>query len=241
MWFNLEYVPESSLLTATWIFRSEVVLDGVTVEDAWNYILTDPDDKAIQHWHPEVSKILWENPSKKNAAGTTRIVTFKDWLLMILLAGPIQIDEHVDIWDDGNGRGSDGERDGGGGDQDNDITMRRFGFYFKATTRPSFLTFKSGREEFKVEQVITCREDDGDEKEETGSGSNVKHQCVGVKFTRIVALEPAFLTRWVLGFVVHSRLKYVFETKCPRRLLAAFKEDKFGIHQPKKKSNDEGD
>jgi hypothetical protein len=203
MWFNLKFVPESFLKSATWIFTSEVVLNDVSVDDVWKYIIMDKDDTAIKYWHPEVSKIEWlrddEQKQRERGEGgvVERIVTYKDWPFMILLAGPVRIHEHFDVWDDHHRDATTGA-----------TKMRRMGFYFKSLTRPSFLTYTGGREEFKVEQL-------------DGGG--------GCKFTRIVALEPAFAVRWILGFITYPRLKYVFETKCPRRLLQAFKDNKFGI------------
>jgi hypothetical protein len=62
--------------------------------------------------------------------GSERTV-FKDTLFMILLAGALKIEEHFDVWEEGT----------------------KFQFYFKAMNRPNILTYKSGREEFKVEAI----------------------------------------------------------------------------------------
>ena len=241
MWFNLKFVPaESFLENASWIFRSEVVLEGVTVEQFWDYVLCD--DDALQQWHPECAKIEWketataeaaattternsiskddnENEQKivKNAPGVERVVTYKDWPFMILLAGPIQIYEHFDVWEDGRTDVSSKNNK-----KKTSADVRRFQFYFKAFSRPSFLTYTGGREEFKVEPVYV---DDNGTSSSSGSG---------VKFTRIVALEPAFVVRWVLGFIAYPRMKYVFETKCPKRLVEAFESNKFNIPKQQK-------
>jgi hypothetical protein len=75
----------------------------------------------------------------------------------------------------------------------------KFQFYFKAMNRPNLLTYNSGREEFKVEAISdkTC------------------------KFTRIVALEPGFLTRWVLGFIAYPYLKTMFTQTVPESFVKA--------------------
>ena len=247
MWFNLNFVPpESFLETASWIFRSEVVLEGVSVEQFWDYILTN--DDALQQWHPECSKIEWkvqqieneedsneDKPENRHRTTTTtgggrgaeRVVTYKDWPFMILLLGPIQIYEHFDIWEDGGSSVNSISSSSSSNVNAATNVPRRYGFYFKAFTRPSFLTYTGGREEFKIEPVYV--DDGGDsgggEGGRSGTGSSVK-------FTRIVALEPAFIVRWILGFIAYPRMKYVFETKCPKRLVEAFQSNKFNIPKP---------
>jgi hypothetical protein len=78
----------------------------------------------------------------------------------------------------------------------------KFQFYFKAMNRPNILPYKSGREEFKVEAISdkTC------------------------KFTRTVALEPGFLTRYVLGFIAYPHMKKMFTQKVPDSLVKAVAE-----------------
>ena len=59
--------------------------------------------------------------------------------------------------------------------------------------------FAGGREEFKVQAISSGR-------------------C---KFTRTVALEPAFVTRYILGWLVYPELKRLFTVQCPQRLVEA--------------------
>jgi hypothetical protein len=63
--------------------------------------------------------------------------------------------------------------------------------------RPHILSYKSGREEFKVEAI-------SDKKS---------------KFIITVALEPGFLTRYVLGFIAYPHMKKMFTQKVPESLL----------------------
>lgn len=197
MWFKLRHdVPESFLETAPWIFRSEVTVD-MTVDECWKVLL---DDNAWGTWHPEVLNVQWKKKdggggdagsvAMKGEAGAERTVVFSDALFNVLLMGSVGIDEKFDVWDDKN---------------DN---VRRLSFYFQGMTRPNFLTYTAGREEFRVERT-------GDD----GSTSTCK-------FTRIVALEPGFATRYLLGPVAYSRCKHMFEVKCPQRFLAAFGQKK---------------
>jgi hypothetical protein len=84
---------------------------------------------------------------------------------------------------------------------------KKFGFYFKATNRPNLLTFTSGREEFKVEAIND-------------------NKC---KFTRTIAVEPGFLTRYGLGFIAYPHFKKIFTKKCPDSLVKAVTEGKLPL------------
>lgn len=179
MWFEFKEVPYSFLDTASWIFRSEVEVN-MTVDECWKILL---DDGAYAKWHPEVQNVEWQNGFK--GQGAERTVVFSDAVFNVLLAGPTGIREKFDVWED---------------DPSKDV--RRFSFFFMSATRPSFLTYTAGREEFRVEK--------------TGDGT-----C---KFTRILAVEPGFATRYLLGPIAHSRLKGLIETKVPARFLAAYGE-----------------
>mmetsp|Transcript_24542 Transcript_24542/g.61303 ORF Transcript_24542/g.61303 Transcript_24542/m.61303 type:complete len:109 (-) Transcript_24542:209-535(-) len=82
-----------------------------------------------------------------------------------------------------------------------DGPKKRVGFYFSGLSRPTFLTYEALREEFEVEDV--------------GEG-----KC---RVTRTLAIVPAFLTRYVLGWVVRPMLDQLFTKDCPRRLEEAVK------------------
>jgi Polyketide cyclase / dehydrase and lipid transport len=129
------------------------------------------DDRAWKEWHPEVTEIVWtdEAPHK---TGSERTVVFRD-----PLTGPIKFYEEFDVWEEGH----------------------RFGIHFTALSLPPFASYKSGREEFKVEA--------GGEK-----------KCV---FTRTVAVEPGFVTRYLAGFLIYPHLKKMVEETCPNRLKEA--------------------
>lgn len=193
MWFSLRQVPPSFVNEAPWIFRSELILENVSVQDCWDIVL---DDNNWKHWHPEVTKIEWEG-QKSPAAGTVkppggpgsrRVVKFSDSLFDVLLAGPVQLHEHFDVWDESSPH------------------KKEFGFYFVGMTRPNFLTYRALRESFMIEEHKNGK---------------------GCKFTRIVAVEPSFLTRYLLGFVVYPRLANLFEQLCPLRFQQAIRENKF--------------
>jgi hypothetical protein len=189
MWFKFNNVPSSFINKAPWIFRSEVELD-ILVQDCWNIILND---KAWRHWHPEVTDIKWMDEGKHQKS-SERTIIFKDLFFMILLLGPVKLYEHFDIWED-----------------DDNYSTKCFGFYVNAATRPSWLTYKALREEFKVEPI--------------GDKTNLNiNRC---KFTRTVAIWPSFLIRYILGWIVHPRLSYLFEKAYPERLIKALQEKKF--------------
>lgn len=85
-----------------------------------------------------------------------------------------------------------------------DDGVRRFSFVTLSMTRPNLFTFRAVRQECRMEK--------------TGEGI-----C---RLTRIFACQPGFLTRYVLGPVVHRRFKHMIETKCPALFLAAYGEKK---------------
>lgn len=83
--------------------------------------------------------------------------------------------------------------------EDKGTDMKRFQFWFTAASRPQFLTYKRAREEFKVEAISDTK-------------------C---KFIRTVGMEPAFATRFLLGWMVYPTLRSIFTVKCPNRLAQA--------------------
>jgi len=89
--------------------------------------------------------------------------------------------------------------DGGG-------ATKKFAVSFTAISRPSFMVYKACREEFKVEEC---------------SG--------GCKFTRTVAIDPAFLPRYVFGCLTYNTLKNTFTKKCPGRFEKAVLERRIPI------------
>jgi Polyketide cyclase / dehydrase and lipid transport len=177
MMFQLTPQNESFLTTAPWIFQSEMTID-LPVSEVWKIL---HDDGAWIHWHPEVAKIAWESDTHREL-GSERTVTFKDPLFMVLLAGPIKLYEVFDEWE----------------------YEKKFGFYMKGLSRPTFLTYKSVREQFQLE------------------AANESH-C---KLTRTVAVEPGCITKYVLGCIVYPHLEHLFTKKCPERLLNAIAKGK---------------
>jgi hypothetical protein len=176
MRFPLQPAPHSLLVEAPWIFRSEILVEGMTVQECWDIIL---DDGAWAKWHPEVTDIRWKDPTR--GVNAERNVTFKDALFMVLLAGPMVIEEHFDVWDDASDE------------------KKLFSFYFVSFNKPSFLTYRAGREEFRVERTET-----------------------GCKFTRVLAVEPSFLTRYVFACLARPRLSNIIERKNPQLFLRVY-------------------
>jgi len=85
--------------------------------------------------------------------------------------------------------------------EDGDNDMKRMQCWCTASSRPQFLAYKRAREEYKVEAI---------------SGN----KCI---FTRTVAMDPAFLTRYGLGWAIYPMLRKTFTVKCPTRLVDAIK------------------
>ena len=174
--FEYTYMPPCDIDLAPWIFKAELELE-VSIDDCWGIIT---DDRAWQHWNPEVTNI--QNVREPaGGTGSSRTIVFRHWFFMALLAGPTAIREEFDLWEADDGK------------------MKRYQFWLAAASRPTFLTYKGGREEFKVEAVSATR-------------------C---KFTRTVALAPAFLTRYALGWLVYPVLRRLFTVQCPQRLADA--------------------
>lgn len=180
--FTLQPNDASFLTTASWIFKSEIQIN-LAADTVWQIL---KDDEAWKIWHPEVAKIDWLDMEGSHRAGCERVVLFKDTLFMILLVGPAKIHEVFDVWEENE---------------------KVFGIYFKAINRPSILTYKSAREEFKVQAID-------------------ENSCI---FTRTVALEPGFLVRNLLGFIVYPRLNNLFTKKCPTRFLEAVEKGRLPI------------
>ena len=181
--FKYTFLPSSQINSAPWIFKSEVELD-MSIEDFW---ITLIDDRSWKHWHPEVTNIQ----NTKVGFGNSRTVVFRHWFFMALLAGPVRIHEDFDVW------------------EADDDQMKRFQFWLSGASRPSFLTYQGGREEFKVEAISAKR-------------------C---KFTRTVALIPSFLSRYALGFAIYPMLRSIFTVQCPRRLLASIEKKVLPLKQ----------
>ena len=87
----------------------------------------------------------------------------------------------------------------------------KWGFYVKESNIPSFLGNKAVREEFKLEAVS-------------------EKQC---KFTRIVAMAPSFLSKYLMGWLVYPHLKHAFTKRAPECLVKAIAEGKLP-RQPQK-------
>jgi hypothetical protein len=125
MIFKLTPQKEEFFAEAPWIFRSETTLD-ISASDMWKIL---EDDGAWKYWHPDVAKIDWQDANRE--LNSERIVTLKDPLFMMLLAGPLKLHEVFDVY----------EKD------------KKLGMYVKALNRPSFMTYTSFREEFLLEAV----------------------------------------------------------------------------------------
>lgn len=90
---------------------------------------------------------------------------------------------------------------------DSSATTKRFSISFTALSRPACMVYKACREEFQVEE----------------------NQQGGCKFTRTVAIDPAFLPRYAFGCMTYPTLKKTFAEKCPARLEKAVKEKRLPI------------
>lgn len=71
---------------------------------------------------------------------------------------------------------------------------KSFQLSVKATTKPAALTYRSIREAFVVNS--------------SPDGGSI--------FTRTVAIDPSFVSRYLLGWLVYPRLKKLFTVDCPR-------------------------
>ena len=171
--FSYAFLPPSDIDNAPWVFKTEHEFD-IGIAGLWNIIT---DDRAWEHWHPEVTNIQ-NKTEPAGGPGSRRTIVFRHWLFMALLAGPIVIDEEFDVW------------------EDKDPNVKRYQLWFPAASRPQFLTYKRAREEFKVEAIS-------------------ENRC---KFTRTVALDPGFMTRYALGFIIYPTLRHLFTVRCPQRL-----------------------
>jgi hypothetical protein len=132
--FPYSFLPQSDIDNVPWILRSEQEFD-IGIDGLWNIIT---DDRAWEHWHPEVTKIK-NKTEPAGGAGNSRTIVFRQWLLMILLAGPLTIAEDYDVW------------------EDKEPNMKRYQFWLTAASRPKFLSFNRAREEFKVEAISENR------------------------------------------------------------------------------------
>lgn len=125
MWFPMRHEPPE--FVGPWTFQSVNHLPGQTVKDVFAIVKSD---SAWQHWHPEVTNIQWEGDLR--GVGASRTVVIRDWLFMLLLAGPVTLKEEFDVWNETN-------------------RMCNFGFCVTASNRPVCLTYRALREEYKVE------------------------------------------------------------------------------------------
>lgn len=175
MFFKLTLQKEEFVTRAPWIFRSEVTLD-IGVSEMWKIL---QDDGAWKYWHADVAKIDWLDDTKREL-NSERVVTLKDPLFMLLLAGPLKLHEVFDVWE----------------------YEKKLGMYVKALNRPSFMTYKSFREEFLLEAI-------GD------------RQC---KLTRTIAIDPSFLSKYVLGCIVYPHAKHHLTKKVPEQLVKAISD-----------------
>jgi hypothetical protein len=81
---------------------------------------------------------------------------------------------------------------------------KSLGLYMKGMNRPNFMTYKCFQEKFLLEAI------------------NDK-QC---KVTRVLAMEPGFLTKYVLGCIIYPYIKNHVTKQCPKRFVKAVAEGK---------------
>ena len=81
---------------------------------------------------------------------------------------------------------------------------KTLGSYIKGVNRPNFLTYKCFQEKFVLEAIN-------------------ERQC---KLTRILALEPGFVTRYVLGCIIYPHIKNHITKQCPDRFMKAVADGK---------------
>jgi hypothetical protein len=86
---------------------------------------------------------------------------------------------------------------------------RAFTVSFTATGRPTWMFLRASKEHFQVEPI-----------------ENSPGRC---KFSRTVAVDPAFLPRYIFYFITYNSMKHTFTNKCPQRLLNAVQEKKLPI------------
>ena len=89
-------------------------------------------------------------------------------------------------------------------------TFKEFSVNYKAISRPSWMMFSAFRERFRVEPM----ED--------------KNTC---KFTRTVAVDPSFASRYVFGCLSYPTMKKMIEEQCPQRMKDAIHEKRLPIVQ----------
>lgn len=89
---------------------------------------------------------------------------------------------------------------------DDSGSTKRFAVSYTAISRPACMVYKACREEFKVQEC---------------NG--------GCKFIRTVAVDPAFLPRYVFGCLTYPTLKKTFTKKCPERFEKAVRESTLPI------------
>lgn len=84
-----KFFKPSEINTAPWVFKSEIELE-LSIDECWDIVT---DDKAWQHWHPEVTDI---RNAKEPAGGTgnARTVVFQP-----RFAGPTLMHEEFDVWE----------------------------------------------------------------------------------------------------------------------------------------------
>jgi hypothetical protein len=81
---------------------------------------------------------------------------------------------------------------------------KKLSLYLKGLNRPTFLTHKCFQEQFILEVI------------------NEK-KC---KLTRILAVQPGFLTKYLLGCIMYPYVNHFITKKCPRRLLKSIADGK---------------
>jgi hypothetical protein len=99
---DTKFLTPSEINTAPWVFKSEIVLD-ISIYECWTIVT---DDRAWEHWHPEVTDIRnTEEPA--GGVGNSRTVVFRP-----RLGSPTPLHETFDVWE-----------------HDDDI-VKRFQFWF---------------------------------------------------------------------------------------------------------------
>jgi hypothetical protein len=86
---------------------------------------------------------------------------------------------------------------------------KSFSVSYTAIGRPTFMMYRACREEFKVEPI-----------------EGKPGHC---RFKRIIAVDPAFLSRYIFGCITYPAMKDTLSKKCPQRLQQAIKEKKLPI------------
>lgn len=86
---DIKFLTPSEINTAPWVFKSEIVLD-VSIDECWTIVT---DDRAWEHWHPEVTDIR-NAREPAGGVGNSRTVVFRP-----RIGGPTPLHEEFDVWE----------------------------------------------------------------------------------------------------------------------------------------------